>query len=214
MALKQTLTVIDAEGVRGRIDLSSPLPYDGTEHQVIINLPDGSQIVIPTNQLTKQDENNYLLPTSFSALRNQTRETPLNNQETLVVPVIEQQLQVMKRQVETGRVRLTKSVHEREEVVDQPLLQEEVNVERVPINRLVEGPLPEARQEGETTIIPIFEEVLVMEKRVMLKEELRITKRQFETRNPQHVTLRNEEAIVERLEPDNSVPIHTEPSHK
>jgi stress response protein YsnF len=42
--------------------------------------------------------------------------------------------------------------------------------------------------------------VLVVEKRLMLKEELHITKGEIETYKPQRVTLRTEEAVVERVD--------------
>jgi uncharacterized protein (TIGR02271 family) len=71
-----------------------------------------------------------------------------------------------------------------------------VVIERVPINRVVEAPIA-ARSEEDTLIIPLLEEVLVVEKRLLLKEEVRITKRQVETHMPQRVTLRREEATVE-----------------
>ena len=107
-------------------------------------------------------------------------------------------MEVGKRTVETGTVRIKKVVREREEVVDVPLLREEVHVERVPINRIIKGPV-EARQEGETWVLPLVEEVLVVEKRLMLKEEVRVTRRQIEERRPQRVTLRTEDAEVERV---------------
>ena len=118
-----------------------------------------------------------------------------------VVPVVEEELTVGKREVETGRVRVTKLVHEEQRVVDQPVATEEVVVERVPVNRVVQGPV-EVRHEGDTTIIPLLEEVLVVEKRLMLREEVRITKRRTETRRPQNVTLRKEDVKVERVQPD------------
>ena len=77
-------------------------------------------------------------------------------------------------------------------------MREEVEVERVPIRRVVDGPVP-IRDEDGTTIIPILEEVLVVEKRLMLKEELHIRKHRVETHQPQRVTLRREEARIERL---------------
>jgi uncharacterized protein (TIGR02271 family) len=104
--------------------------------------------------------------------------------ETRVMPVLEETLEIHKRQVETGRVRLTKIVREREELVDEPLLHHEVTVERKALNCVVEHP-PAARQEGDTLIIPIVEEILVIEKRLILKEELHITTRQTETHAPQ-----------------------------
>jgi uncharacterized protein (TIGR02271 family) len=101
--------------------------------------------------------------------------------------------------VETGRVRIHKVVHEREEVIDQPLLSEEVNIERVPIHRFVDEAIP-IRYEGDTMIISLLEEVPVIEKRLMLMEELRITKRHVEAHRPVQVTLRREEATVEHLD--------------
>ena len=61
------------------------------------------------------------------------------------------------------------------------------------------------RSEGDTTIIPLYEEVLVVEKRLVLVEEIRITKRQTEKRELERVTLRREQATVERLEPEEGV---------
>jgi hypothetical protein len=56
------------------------------------------------------------------------------------------------------------------------------------------------RYEGDTMVIPIFEEVLVVEKRLVLKEEIRVTRRRTSFRSPQRVTLRREVPTVERIE--------------
>jgi uncharacterized protein (TIGR02271 family) len=82
--------------------------------------------------------------------------------------------------------------------VDEPLFREEVIIEHVPINRFVEEAIP-LRSEGDTIIVSLLEEVPVVEKRLMLKEELRITVRRVEARKPTSVTLRSEEATVERI---------------
>ena|SRR2546421_1900649 len=92
----------------------------------------------------------------------------------LVLPVIEEALEVHTSPVETGRVRIRKMVHAREEIVDSPLLRDEVVIERVSINRVIEAPIS-ARSEEDTVVIPLLEEVLVVEKRLLLKEEVRIT---------------------------------------
>ena len=104
-----------------------------------------------------------------------------------VVPVLVEELEVQKRVVETGTVRITKQVHEREALVDEPLWREEVEVTHVPIQRVVDAPLP-VREEHGTLIVPILEEVLVVEKRLMLKEEIHIRRHRVETRQPQQVT--------------------------
>ncbi len=104
--------------------------------------------------------------------------------------------------VETGRVRVTKNVREREELVDEPLVREEYDVERVPVDVFVDEPVG-PRQEGETLIVPVLEEVLVVEKRLLVREELRITRRQTEERETRRVTLLSEEVTVERTGPQN-----------
>ncbi|MCL4295116.1 MAG: DUF2382 domain-containing protein [Anaerolineae bacterium] len=147
--------------------------------------------------LVLQDDGSYYLPLSLTELQRQSQAAPGN--ETLVVPVMAEELDVQKRQVEAGGVRISKVVHEREEMVDEPLLKEEIEVQRVPINRPVDGPIP-IRYVGNTMIVSLLEEVLVVEKRLMLKEELHINTRQVETRQPQPVTLRSEEAIVEPID--------------
>jgi|SRR5579862_5828944 len=120
-----------------------------------------------------------------------------DNDRSVVVPVVEEMPLVEKREVETGRVRITKRVTEHEETVDEPLLREEVSVERFSIDTIIEGPAPSPRQEGETTIIPVVEEVLVVERRLRLKEEIHITRRRLTVHQPAQVTLRREEVVIE-----------------
>jgi uncharacterized protein (TIGR02271 family) len=121
------------------------------------------------------------------------------NPET-TIPVAEEKVQVNKRTTQTGAIRIRKVIQEREEVVDEPLLQQKVNIERVQVNRFVEKPVA-IRQHNETTIIPVMEEIVVVEKRLLLKEELHITTVTETVRKPQKVSLRNEEV---KVEPDES----------
>lgn len=57
-----------------------------------------------------------------------------------------------------------------------PLFREDCDVQRVEVKRIIDKPA-EIRQEGDTLIIPLMEEVLVVEKRLMLREELHIKRR-------------------------------------
>ncbi len=121
--------------------------------------------------------------------------------DELIVPVVAQELEVQKRTVESGRVRITKQVHERLETVEEPLVSERVVVERVAVNQVVAEP-PATRQEGDTLIVPVVEEVLFVEKRLVLKEELRITRvRAVEMSPLERVTLRSDDVRVERVPP-------------
>jgi uncharacterized protein (TIGR02271 family) len=133
----------------------------------------------------------------------QERTDNLKTGEAAVIPIIEEQWQVGKKIVETGRVVVSKKVHEEEVTVDVPIMHEEHDIERVTVNQYVDTAPPAVRYEGETMIIPVLREEVVVEKRILLVEELRITKRQIQTNTPQQVTLRKEEVIVDRTSNDN-----------
>ena len=120
-------------------------------------------------------------------------------QDREVIPLVEERAVVLKRKKVTGGLRVRTVVRENEEVIDQPLTTDEIEVERVPVDCWVEAPVP-IRQEGETTIITLLEEVAVVEKRLRATEEVRITRRRTTRQAAQHVTLRREEAVVERLD--------------
>jgi uncharacterized protein (TIGR02271 family) len=115
------------------------------------------------------------------------------------IPVAEELLEIGKRTVQTGTIRISKRVREREEEIDQPLLKQRVEVERVPVNRFVETAVPVRQQDG-TTIVAVLEEVLVVEKRLLLREELHIRTISETVRHRQKVMLRNEEVEVEHLD--------------
>jgi uncharacterized protein (TIGR02271 family) len=119
-----------------------------------------------------------------------------------VIPVAADSLTVDRRVVETGRgVRIVKTVSEREQVVDEPLALDEVHVERTEVNRwLEESEIPGLRQEGDVTVVPVLEEVLVTTKRLLLKEEIRITRVRREVHQPQRVVLRSEQVSVEHFD--------------
>ena len=86
-------------------------------------------------------------------------------QDRAVIPVVEERVAILKRKRLDEGVRVRTVVHEEEAVVDEALASEEVEVERVPLDRWVEAPVP-VRQEGDTTILTLLEEVVVVEKRL------------------------------------------------
>jgi uncharacterized protein (TIGR02271 family) len=117
-----------------------------------------------------------------------------------IVPVIEEQVSVGKRVVERERVRLRTRTSAREEIVDVPLVEEEVRVQRVEVGRIVDAPEP-PRQHGDTLVVPVYEEVLVVEKRLLLREELHVTRVRHERHDRRSVVLRREDVEVERAVP-------------
>src|SRR3954454_6408239 len=84
----------------------------------------------------------------------------------ILVPLVEEGLQVTTREGSPVRVRVRTVTETIEDLVRQELHGERVEVERVPINRMIEpgAATPKTRTEGNVTILPIFEEVLVVEK--------------------------------------------------
>jgi uncharacterized protein (TIGR02271 family) len=185
MERARQVRVTDRDGVQGTL-ISPQDAYEASD-TVSVSLKSGEEVALPAELLERRADGDYQVPVSFSRLQ-------------AVVPVVEETLKVGTRRVEK-RYRITKHVHEYEEMVDEPGFAEEIHIERVPVNRVVDAPVGE-RHEGETTIIPVYEEVVVVERRLVLKEELHVTRRRREIHQPQAVTLRHEEVTVEEVDPD------------
>jgi len=69
--------------------------------------------------------------------------------------------------------------------IEETLLHDEVVVERVAVDAIVsltEAPSP--RHVGDTLIVPILEEILVVERRLRVKEEIRITRKKEKSAIP------------------------------
>lgn len=132
-------------------------------------------------------------------------------EETLLIPLLEEQLHVDKQLVETGKVLITKTVQEELQTVQIPLTSETIEIERIELNQYVEE-TPLTRQEGNTTIYPVLKEVLVVQKRLMLVEEIRVTRKQTQTQQTQSVSLRREDVRIERIDANPERPASYGPS--
>ncbi len=121
---------------------------------------------------------------------------------TIVLPVIHEQVQVGVHQVDTGRgVRIHKTVSEQAHHIDETLLRDAVSVKRVPVDKIVSlSEAPVARQDGDTLIVPILEEILVVEKRLRIKEEIHITRTAHAEPYADSVVLRSENVSIERFD--------------
>lgn len=116
---------------------------------------------------------------------------------TVTVPVAEEQVIVKTRRSERSRVRVTKTVEEEPQIILREAVSRTVDVERVAMDRFVEQP-GGARLEGDTLVIPVYEEVPVVVMRTKLKEEIRITTRTVAEARRIPVTVRRERVTVER----------------
>jgi uncharacterized protein (TIGR02271 family) len=185
--------VVDVDGVQGVIESHTVDTQD-----VVVRLGH-RQLVIPAESMRAQNDGSYQVPFRFSDLDHDP--DAIRAEGGLAIPILEEELDIHKRMVDTAKVRIHKHVHEREEVIDEPLFEDEVNIEHVPINRIIEAPLP-SRVEGTTLIVPVVKEVLVVQKQLMLVEEIHVTKTRRSVRRPQSVTVRHEGVTVERVEVD------------
>lgn len=121
-----------------------------------------------------------------------------------VLPLVEEALRVGKRRVETGRVRVPVATDTEERLVRETLRTERAEVGRVAVGReLVAGePAPAVRREEDgTVVVPVLEQVPVVERRLVLREEVRLRLVAAEEAVEQPMTLRRQRAEVERPPP-------------
>lgn len=203
--------VVDKNGLLGRV-VEGESPSSALGDHLLLQFQSGERVLVPSEILIRHADGRYHLQASVEELvageRSSRRKDALEETDAavvegladareLVIPVTEEAVTIQTHKRQSGVVEIRKTVHERAEVVDQPLHSEEVEVERVAINRFVEAPIP-VRQEGDTTIISLLEEVLVVEKRLLLREEVHVKKLSKEVHEPQEVLLREERVEIVR----------------
>lgn len=206
--------VIDSQGVYASVvavhapGLACTPSTHTTMSDVLVLMAAGQEVRLPRNLLRRESEQVYRVPFAFATLVELPANMPADGAvhtapaDTLVVPVLEESLQVTTRLAETGRgLRLHKTILETPHTVEQALLRETFTVEHVAYDQLVEqGSLPQAHYEGDTLVIPVFEEVLVVQKQMRLKEEIRVTRVQQTVATTQTVILRSEQVRIERFD--------------
>ncbi len=125
-------------------------------------------------------------------------DAPTEKTGETVILLFAEEVAVTKQVIETGRVQVARVTHEREQLIDELLAHQTAEIERVRIGQQVDA-MPAVREEGDTVVIPIVEEVLVVERRLFLKEEVRVRRVRSNERHQESVTLRHHEAVVTRL---------------
>lgn len=166
-----------------------------SDDRALLRLPDGRRVDIPRTLLSEDPSGSLRASVRFDQL------SPAGDQNEEVFLEVEEHLAIETRDRETGRVRVTRRVETREEVVDEPGWQEHVEIERVPIGEYV-SEVAGVREEDSVTVIPVYEEVLVVERRLLLKEEIRLRKTREDTRDRQRHSLRRTVVEIERTGDD------------
>jgi uncharacterized protein (TIGR02271 family) len=133
----------------------------------------------------------------FSSARKE-REDNQASENIASLPVIEEQVVISKEVVETGKVHVSKKVTEDEVSIDLPMIQEGYEVERIAVEKRLLNEYPSTRYENGNMVIPVVREVLVVEKRYEVSEEVFIKKTVKEIPNQQQVILKKESVDITR----------------
>jgi uncharacterized protein (TIGR02271 family) len=115
-----------------------------------------------------------------------------------IVRLHTEDLQITRERIagDTVRVRTVTSQHDR--LVEEQLVHERVEIVRVPIGRVVDT-VPDVRQDGDVTILPVVEEEIVVQKRLILKEEVHLRRVSVAEVHRETVILREQEAVIARI---------------
>lgn len=208
MEHEQEVIVFDKTGRRGTLGQQVTDRDTGSSYQTVV-LEDGRSVLVLSNLLVQREDGSMYVPVDLHAMEQQRNqrgsfantgstatETNIIDGDQLVIPVVEETVEVGKRTIEHA-VRVHKHVRETEQELRETLLSEAVEIERVPVNQVVDA-AQGIRQEGDLVIVPVYEEVAVIEKRLVLKEEIRMRLSQQTTDWRDRVVLRHEEIEIER----------------
>lgn len=191
--------VVANDGQRGTFR-----PPEPSTAYVDVTPDNGPPLRVPTHLLQPQPDGTYRLAVAFTDLHAASNapspkahpDDSAAVQQTM--PLVEESLELHHKTVETGKVQVIKTVHTEEKEVDLPIEWEEVTIERVPMDQIV-SEAPGIRREGDCTIIPLVEEILVVEKRLIVREEIRLTTRRTQTHRKEIIELRKESAQIKRV---------------
>ena len=130
-----------------------------------------------------------------------TSSNPHDPDEKIVLPLVAETPHLEKRSVRTGKARINTVLENVEEIASATLQEERVEVIRVPVNQPVKE-APTVRTVDGVTIVPVLEEIMVIEKQLILKEELHIHRRVTTEKIEVPVSLKKQRAVIERVEGD------------
>ena len=190
-------THIRIHGLDGLLASAKSIPTSGAAD---LSLDDGRCVRVPVDVLSSRSDGSYSMSLRRDDFKENVKATsgPVHIAVgSVVVPIVQEEVRVEKETFETGRVTVHILPQTRTEVVDVPLAMQRIEIERVAIDRIVERAEP-PREEGDVTIVPVYEEVLVVERKLRLKEEVRVRRVKTVHHERHEVELRGEEARVTR----------------
>ena len=188
MATRRRPQITDADGVLGQlITVDAKVP----DHPIaLVELPHGARVRVPFELLEHHDDGGYTMSARWPDFVQHTDEAAL-------IPIIEENVKVSVRPGPSTELRAHRKVVRDERVVEVPHSTERIDVQHVPIDQFVTT-APGPRQEGDTLVIPVVEEVPVVEVRLRVREELRIRVVREQTVHRETVTVRRHEIELDR----------------
>ncbi len=113
------------------------------------------------------------------------------------VPLAEERVELGTKKVVDRRVRITRSTRADEKLLETELTHQDAVIKRVLKNEAVKpGNIPQIRQEGDVTIIPVFEERVEIVKYYVLTEEVHVIKNLRKETHQENITLRSQEINI------------------
>ena len=120
--------------------------------------------------------------------------------DSRTIPLHLEELSISRRKIAGDTVTVRVVTHEAEQQIDEALHHERVEISRVPVGRIVDA-VPPVREDGDLTIMSVVEEVVVVEHRLRLVEEIHIRRVQVDDRHRETVMVRHQEAVLTRAAP-------------
>ena len=114
-----------------------------------------------------------------------------------VTTLVEEEVAVSKHVVPTRRIQISRLTRQHEQLVDELLTREHVEIERIPIGKPVDV-MPSVREEQDSIVIPVVDEILTIERQLILREEVRIRRVKSTERYQERVILHTQEAVIRR----------------
>lgn len=197
MGIRRRARIEDLDGRFGW--LHRVTAADPNHPLAVVRLGSGSTVEVPFDQLEHHHDGGY-------SLRGRWRDFVAKGDAVADIPVIAERATVEVRPAPIRQVRVRRRVVRDEQVVEVPVTRERIEVDYVPVNVIVDA-VPAPRQEGDVLIIPCVEEVVVVEKRLRVREELRVRVVREQHVHRETVDLRRHEIDIEHTEePQQTIP--------
>lgn len=199
------MSILNLEGAHEN-ELVASGEFNLRAARTAFTLPNGQRVVVPTELLVHGLEGTNPPVESVQERESGHRdimtatgptEPAQDATKDKIIPLVEEQMQVFTREVETGRVRLRRDTQEQVQTVSVPLTEIHWEVEHVAVGQVVDAQ-PEVRRVGETMIFPLVEERLVVKRELWLREEVHVRRVSSTTEKSADFAVKRDVLIEER----------------